>query len=126
MFCKSCGKQIPDGAVVCPYCGQSMQNMAPPPPIQPSVQPPVQKIDSHLVEAILVTLCCCMPFGVISIVYATQVSSLANSGNFEAAQEASRKAHKWAMVSLGVGIVSHVLNGIFVVLCVLARGAARM
>lgn len=23
MFCKNCGKQIPDGAHVCPYCGRS-------------------------------------------------------------------------------------------------------
>ena len=37
MFCSSCGKQIPDGSNVCPYCGASMMggvNMA-----QPVMQP---------------------------------------------------------------------------------------
>lgn len=28
MFCKNCGKEISDGAVVCPYCGVQVGNFA--------------------------------------------------------------------------------------------------
>lgn len=28
MFCKNCGKEIDDGAVVCPNCGVATENMA--------------------------------------------------------------------------------------------------
>jgi hypothetical protein len=54
-----------------------------------------RQIPNHLVEAILVTLFCCMPFGVVAIVYAAQVNTLLEQGNYEAALSASKNAEKW-------------------------------
>ena len=56
-----------------------------------------------LAESILTTLFCCLPFGVVGIVYAAQVTSLFSQGNYEAAQETSRKAGMWTKISFFVG-----------------------
>ena len=58
-----------------------------------------------LVESILVTLFCCLPFGIVGIVNAAKVNSLDASGNIEAAQQASATAAKWTKIGFIVGIV---------------------
>lgn len=58
-----------------------------------------------LVESILVTLFCCLPFGIVGIVNAAKVNSLYASGNIEAAQLASATAAKWTKIGFIVGIV---------------------
>lgn len=55
--------------------------------------------DNHLVWAILSTIFCCLPFGVVSIVYAAQVESLYLQGRYEEALDKSKKALKWAIAS---------------------------
>lgn len=55
--------------------------------------------DNHLVWAILSTIFCCLPFGVVSIVYATQVESLYLQGRYEEAVDKSNKAFKWAIAA---------------------------
>ena len=55
--------------------------------------------DNYLVWAILSTIFCCLPFGVVSIVYATQVESLYLQGRYEEALDKSKKALKWAIAS---------------------------
>ncbi len=57
-----------------------------------------------LAESILTTLFCCLPFGVVGIVYAAQVTSLFSQGNYAAAQETSRKAGMWTKISFFVGL----------------------
>lgn len=56
-----------------------------------------RKPDNNLVWAILCTLFCCLPFGIISIVYSSKVDSLYNAGNYDEAQDAANKAKNWAM-----------------------------
>lgn len=51
-----------------------------------------------LVESILVTIMCCMPFGIAAILKATKVESLYYAGDYEAAEEASKEAKKWTIV----------------------------
>lgn len=75
-----------------------------------------------LVESILVTLFCCLPFGIAGIVYAAKVSSLWAQGNHEEAMEASRKAGKWTKIGFGLGIAGIVLYVILVLF--LGVGAA--
>lgn len=55
--------------------------------------------DNYLALAIISTICCCLPFGVVSIVYATQVESLYLQGRYEEAVDKSNKAFKWAIAS---------------------------
>ena len=46
--------------------------------------------DNHLVGAILATLFCCVPFGIVAIVQAAQVNSAYNSGNYDGGAAACR------------------------------------
>ena len=86
----------------------------PPPPHQP--QPPKATLhsqtyqmplpDNHLVWAILSTVCCCLPFGIVAIIKSMQVNDFYNSGNYEQALIAADEAKNWCIISLVLGIVS--------------------
>lgn len=64
---------------------------------------------SHLVMAILVTLFCCLPFGIVSIVYASKVEGCYNSGNFILAQQNSDKAKKWSIIGIVSSVIFYVI-----------------
>lgn len=76
---------------------------------EPRVQPTMPK--TWLVESILVTI---LPFmfcgsflsllGIIGIVYAAQVESFYNRGDYQASAESSRSAGKWTRVALWIAI----------------------
>lgn len=66
---------------------------------QPQAPPP-----NYLVFAILVTIFCCQILGIVSIVFAAQVNSKFNAGDFEGALNASKNAKLWAWIGLASGI----------------------
>jgi len=83
-------------------------NVPPPAASFAAVSPDV-KIPNYLVQSILVTLCCCLPFGIAAIVFAAQVNSKIAAGDIAGAQESSRKAKMWCWISFGVGIVVNII-----------------
>lgn len=68
-----------------------------------------RKPESNLVWAILCTLLCCLPLGIVSIVYAAKVDSLYTSGDYQGAQEASDKAKKYALIGAVTGVVCAII-----------------
>ncbi len=66
-------------------------------------------IPNYLVQSILVTLCCCLPFGIAAIVNAAQVNGHIASGNYDAAQRASDNAKKFALIGLVAGLIINVI-----------------
>lgn len=88
------------------------QNWTPPPP--PNTAP--ANIPNYLVFAILTTVFCCLPAGVVSIVYAAQVNGKIQAGDIAGAMAASKNAKLWAMISAGVGIAGIVIYIIFMVI----------
>ena len=79
-----------------------------------------QKPDNYLVWAILTTLLCCMPLGIVSIVKSTQVDSLWMSGNYDGAIKASEDAKKWALIGAGSGLVVMFLYLIIMLIAAIA------
>ena len=65
---------------------------------------------NYLVESILVTLCCCLPFGIVAIIYASKVSNLVAQGDLNGAYDAAKQAKMWCCIGLGVGIVVNCLS----------------
>lgn len=57
-----------------------------------------------LVESILVTIFCCLPFGIVGIVNASQVNSRQAAGDTAGALNASKEAAKWVKLGFWVGI----------------------
>lgn len=62
-----------------------------------------------MVESILVTLFCCMPFGIAGIVNAASVESKFYSGDHIGAHRASANAKKWTTISFWIGVVVSLL-----------------
>ena len=103
MTCGKCGAAIADDVNVCPQCGTSVARPT-------VVEGKAAAIPNHLVGAIISTLCCCLPFGIPAIIFATQVNSKIAAGDLEGARKASKNALTWMLVSIGVGIVLQVIN----------------
>jgi len=58
-----------------------------------------------MVWAILCTILCCTPLGIVSIVYASKVNTLYNAGEYVGAYEASQKAKKFAIYGAVMGFI---------------------
>jgi hypothetical protein len=50
-----------------------------------------------------------MPLGIPAIVFASQVNSKVQAGDYHGAMEASRKAKMWSWISFGLGLLSSVI-----------------
>ncbi len=104
---------------------QPRPNPEPPRPPAPQPQPqprppqPVWSgppaIPNHLVFAILVTVGCCLPLGVVAIVYASQVNTKLAAGDFAGAKQASDNAKLWSWIAFGLGIA---LSGVWLVVMI--------
>ena len=108
-FCPNCGTQVSDQAVACTSCGHPMGG-------RPAAAAPGIRIPNYLVQSILVTLFCCLPFGIVSIVYASQVNTKLGVGDIAGAQIASDNAKKWSWISFGAGIVVIIASFLFSVI----------
>src|ERR1700694_2650298 len=95
MFCRKCGTPNDDNAHKCTGCGDVLQSVAP------------RKIENNLALAIIVTALCCLPFGIVGIVHAAQVNARAQAGDIAGAEESARKARKWSLWGLGIGMVAY-------------------
>ena len=84
-------------------------------------------VSSPIVWSILSTLCCCLPAGIVSIVYASQVNSLLSVGAFQQAKKAAGAAKIWALISCFLGIIPilFVLVGLLLPAVQSVRGAAQ-
>jgi len=63
------------------------------------------KPKNYLVESILVTIFCCLPLGIVGIVFASQVNSKYDTGDFAGAQKASKQAKQFMFWGLIAGVV---------------------
>ncbi len=111
---------------------QPQPQQSAPPGFQPTPQPQYQSQqqpqygyqpqqrpvmpETYLVWAILVTLFCCLPLGIVSIVKASQVSSAYNVGDYALAERNSQDAKKWAKWGAIAGVIGLILYIVFIVL----------
>jgi len=66
--------------------------------------------NSYLALAIISTVLCCLPTGIVSIIYATKVNSHYEDGNYAEAERASKNAKTWGIVSIVGGVLVWVLS----------------
>ncbi|BEG98392.1 CD225/dispanin family protein [Bacteroides sedimenti] len=106
--CPDCGSQVSSEATNCPNCGKPFTHNTEAPNFsqEPSNELPPK---TWLVESILATLFCCLPFGIVGIINAAKVESNWYAGRKEIALKASRDAKKWTMIALYCGIAVGVL-----------------
>ena len=75
--------------------------------------PMPEAVPNYLVQAILVTVLCCLPFGIPAIVYAASVSGKLQAGDVVGARVASDKARFWCWMSFWFGIGPAILFTLF-------------
>ncbi len=112
MNCTNCGTSNLDNAAICINCGRSLapgaaQSYTPPP--SPSsfgaASATGARIPNYLWQSIVVTLCCCLPLGIVGIIFSAQVNSKLAVGDVAGAQEASKKAKMFTLIGFAVGLV---------------------
>ena len=91
----------------------------PPPPMAP---PGSEPVPDYLVYSILCTLCCCLPTGIVALVYSSKVNDKLRRGDYEGAQAASRNARLWCWVSFGLGIPAMIV-GVIIELAMVGANA---
>ena len=69
-----------------------------------SSEPPVNWVP-YLVLAIISTVCCCPPFGIVAIVYAARINNAIIANDSAEAQRAAGNARIWLIVAYAVGIL---------------------
>jgi hypothetical protein len=99
---------------------------SPPPPRMPGGggygREPMPHVPNHLVWAILTTLLCCLPLGIVSIVYAAKVDGLVAAGDYDGAVSASNSAKTWAIASAGITVGLLVLYFLLIAVAGVAGG----
>ena len=64
----------------------------------------------YLVLSIISTVCCCLPFGIVAIVFSAKINSAMAAGNIEEAQHAAKNAKIWIIVAFAVGIIVNIIT----------------
>ena len=70
-------------------------------------------VNNNMVKAILTTLCCCLPLGIVSIIKAAEVNKKVATGDMKGAQISADEANKWGNIGLITGVVFWVLYFLF-------------
>ena len=81
-----------------------------PPPRNPGPSPqyPIPKIPNYLVWSIL-TVFCCLPVAIVSIIFAAQVNKKVAAGDYAGAMNASKYAKTFAIIATVAGIIAWAL-----------------
>lgn len=66
----------------------------------------------YMIFSILVTLCCCLPLGIVSIVYSSKINSLQKVGDYEGAQQAAKKARLFMIIGAVGGLIGSIALGV--------------
>lgn len=78
---------------------------------QPTTPP-----DNNLVWAILCTVLCCLPLGIVAIIKSSNVNTLWAQGNYEAAQKAADDAKKYSIWGAAIALIGIVLYVLIIVI----------
>jgi len=88
----------------------------------PSSGAPAAAVPNYLVLAII-SLFCCLPLGIVAVIFAARVNGQVQAGDTAGALESSRKAKMFSYISIGLGLVWII---IWIVMTVLGVGIGAL
>lgn len=79
-------------------------------PQQPGGGPPAAggAVPNYLVQSII-SIFCCWPLAIPAIIFATQVNSKLQAGDYAGAVDASKKAKMFSTIAIAIGLVGFVI-----------------
>ena len=84
--------------------------------------PPQTRPDSWLVWSILSTILCCLPLGIVAIIYATKVDKLWDMHDYAGAVKAAQQAKTFTLIGAGVGLLGGIIYFILIMVGAMAGG----
>jgi hypothetical protein len=90
------------------------QPFNPPPP--PGGVAPNNNLVIAIIATVVSVVFCCIPHGVVSLIFALQVNKKAEAGDMLGAMNAAKQAKLWGFISIGVAVVGFVIALLFGVL----------
>ena len=72
-------------------------------------------VPNYLIPAII-SLFCCLPLGIVGVIFAAQVNGKVQAGDIQGAMDASKKAKLFSFISIGVGLLIIVCYLVFFLL----------
>jgi uncharacterized membrane protein YvbJ len=102
IFCPKCGTKNAENSYRCLQCGHVLPHES---RVGPTPTYTNASVPNYLVQAILVTVFCCLPLGIPAIVFASQVNSKLAAGDATGAVESSEKAKQFCWIAFILGAV---------------------
>lgn len=68
-----------------------------------------QRPSNYLILSIFTTICCCLPFGIVGIIYANKVDSAFYAGDYIGAVNYSNTARTWNIVGILSGVLISII-----------------
>jgi len=80
-------------------------------------------VPNYLVPAII-SLFCCLPLGVVGVIFAAQVNGKVAAGDTAGALDAAKKAKMFSFIAIGLGLLGIIGYVLFVVIMGVGMGLA--
>ena len=80
-------------------------------------------VPNYLVPAII-SLFCCLPLGVVGVIFAAQVNGKVAAGDTAGALDAAKKAKMFSFIAIGLGLLGIICYVLFVVIMGVGMGLA--
>ena len=91
MFCQKCGIDLGESQEsLCLECKEKSLN---------------SEVKDYTIYSVLSMVLCCVPFGVVSLIYSSKAAMLVKNGKTSEAEEMSQKAKNWAIAAAITGFI---------------------
>src|SRR5215204_1445325 len=89
----------------------------------PASGTPAASVPNYLVPAII-SLFCCLPLGIVAVIFAAQVNTKVAAGDTAGALDSSKKAKMFSFISIGLGLLAIICYVLFFLVMGIGLGIA--